>query len=38
MGQDDPFPEEFFVLQRIYVCAGSTANRSTVPNDSLQFL
>ena len=30
MDQDDPFPEDFFVLQPIYVYAGTTANRSTV--------
>jgi hypothetical protein len=37
MDQDDPFPEDFFVLQPIYVCAGTTANRSTVQMTRFNF-
>ena len=33
MDQDDPFPEVFLSYNQFYVCAGTTANRSTVPND-----
>jgi hypothetical protein len=37
MDQDDPFPEDFVCPTTTYVCAGTTANRSTVQMTRFNF-